>query len=277
MNISSQRGSAIIMLFVAVALFGMISYAFLQGSRGNTNMIMSEKNKATATASADCSNAVNMATRRLNARGCEATQISSDVTGAVGTGPADGSCSIYHPNGGGVKACSNAGTCSIAQLNALSIGQNCSGIVYAGISPDGSKRMYTTSSDAGDMSWGINTIWDFSATGATSATSGFSNTPIIVPADANPNMAGIQPHPAAITCNDLVYGGYSDWYLPAEDELNVLYTNKSAIGGFGPQLYWSSTEDPSPVGARNIRFSNGDVGASSKYEAQGVRCVRRAQ
>lgn len=37
-------------------------------------------------------------------------------------------------------------------------------------------------------------------------------------------------------------GGYTDWYLPSKDELNKLYLNKTAIGGFADNYYWSSTE-----------------------------------
>jgi hypothetical protein len=37
-------------------------------------------------------------------------------------------------------------------------------------------------------------------------------------------------------------GGYTDWYLPSKDELNKLYLNGTAIGGFANGLYWSSTE-----------------------------------
>jgi len=41
------------------------------------------------------------------------------------------------------------------------------------------------------------------------------------------------------TTND----GYTDWYLPSKDELNKLYTNQTAIGGFDYNYtYWSSTE-----------------------------------
>ena len=32
------------------------------------------------------------------------------------------------------------------------------------------------------------------------------------------------------------------WHLPTKDELNVLYQNKDAIGGFANYNYWSSTE-----------------------------------
>jgi hypothetical protein len=47
---------------------------------------------------------------------------------------------------------------------------------------------------------------------------------------------------AAKLCVDLVLGGYSDWYLPSKDELNKLYINRAAIGGFANGYYWSSTE-----------------------------------
>jgi hypothetical protein len=47
---------------------------------------------------------------------------------------------------------------------------------------------------------------------------------------------------AARLCGDLTEGGYSDWYLPSKDELNQLYINRVAIGGFSDNGYWSSTE-----------------------------------
>lgn len=49
---------------------------------------------------------------------------------------------------------------------------------------------------------------------------------------------------AARLCGDLVQAGYTDWYLPSKDELNKLFLNREAIGGFtsGKENYWSSSE-----------------------------------
>ena len=48
---------------------------------------------------------------------------------------------------------------------------------------------------------------------------------------------------AAQLCNDLTEGGYTDWFLPSKDELNKLFLNRLAIGGFAaPYSYWSSSE-----------------------------------
>ena len=47
---------------------------------------------------------------------------------------------------------------------------------------------------------------------------------------------------AAKVANDLVLGGQSDWFLPSIDELNEMYIQRTAIGGFSTVYYWSSSE-----------------------------------
>jgi hypothetical protein len=86
-------------------------------------------------------------------------------------------------------------------------------------------------------------------------------------------------HPAQLYCWDLVAHGYDDWYLPASNELNVLYSNRAAIGNFDTgafslSWYWSSTEQSADF-ANDRRFFNGSTGVVEKGTLRRVRCVRR--
>ena len=47
---------------------------------------------------------------------------------------------------------------------------------------------------------------------------------------------------AADLCANYRGGNYGDWYLPSKYELNLLYLQKTVVGGFSPHNYWSSTE-----------------------------------
>ena len=60
---------------------------------------------------------------------------------------------------------------------------------------------------------------DSATTGADSVIDGPQNTADIV-ADGNSTV-----YPAGHFCNDLVIGGYTDWYMPAQNELEVCYYN----------------------------------------------------
>ena len=70
---------------------------------------------------------------------------------------------------------------------------------------------------------------------STALGSGSYNTNVIVANYGSGNYA-------AKLCSDLVLNGYSDWYLPSKDELNKLFLNQIAIGGFSNSAYWSSNE-----------------------------------
>ena len=74
-------------------------------------------------------------------------------------------------------------------------------------------------------------------------------------------------------CKELKENGYNDWYLPSKEELNQLYLNRSAVGGFASGVYWSSTE----VSANNAwsqHFGNGNQIDYSKDVEWRVRPVR---
>ena len=144
--------------------------------------------------------------------------------------------------------------------------------------------------------------------GADSVIDGPQNTADIV-ADGDSTV-----YPAAHFCNDLTIGGFSDWYLPAQNELEVCYynlkpttesnnissgTNTNAVPSRGSNytagdpaqtaatnfkdtgtedftgsFYWSSTE----VDATRARSQRFDTGAQADYNKANytrVRAIRR--
>jgi hypothetical protein len=83
--------------------------------------------------------------------------------------------------------------------------------------------------------------------------------------------------PGAISyCDGLNFGGHTDWYLPAKDQLNsVLYANKSAIGGFWATPYWSATEYSSTDAWSQMFGSSFYQGHGNKVKTGlMVRCIR---
>jgi hypothetical protein len=194
----------------------------------------------------------------------------------------------------------------------ITVGQTCpDGTIYAGFSPDGNVPMYTTPCDAGQYwngssctacgsglwsgsgtscsttyasnnypAWNNGTT-NWTVTGYTSATTGKANTAgLEALADAG------APYKAADYCYNLPAFSHSDWYLPAQNELNVMYGNETAlqhfdttdgstpVGGAYPGLYWTSTENVNDY-AWYQRFSDGNQFSTSKYILLSVRCVRR--
>jgi hypothetical protein len=85
-------------------------------------------------------------------------------------------------------------------------------------------------------------------------------------------MAGTA-HPAAQRARNATYGGYTDWFLPSKDELNLMYGQKGVIGGFASVLYWSSSEYGSNY-AWSQYFGNGYQDYYGKADTRRVRVVR---
>lgn len=80
---------------------------------------------------------------------------------------------------------------------------------------------------------------------------------------------------AADICANLVLGGYSDWFLPSKDELNLMYVNlkTQSLGGFGTANYWSSSEDRNTY-ALYQAFHDGYQSYNNKNNIYYVRAVR---
>jgi len=84
-------------------------------------------------------------------------------------------------------------------------------------------------------------------------------------------------HPAGNWTATRSIGGFSDWYLPARDELDQLYTNcgSSPAGeGFVSDFYWSSTETTA-LNACIEDLQNGDILFGNKCSIYPVRAIRR--
>jgi hypothetical protein len=66
---------------------------------------------------------------------------------------------------------------------------------------------------------------------------------------------------------------YGDWFLPAKGELNQMYVNRVAIGGFSPFYYWSSSE-VNATSAWSHGFNGGGPQHGTKFNTDFVRPVR---
>jgi len=88
--------------------------------------------------------------------------------------------------------------------------------------------------------WSTEPYWDSVPGTDTAIGTGSANTDAII---AQKGSGSTYAAGLARACTD---GGYTDWYLPSNDELDKLYLNRVAIGGFDTttsSVYWSSSED----------------------------------
>lgn len=135
------------------------------------------------------------------------------------------------------------------------------GAIYMGII--GGNRVYVAPADEPTtFAWG-----PWGTTNADSHTDGLANTSWLA--------AQGTPYPAALACATKIPEG--TWYLPAQDELNLLWRNVAYIPNFiGGTIYnWSSTQGASTSNAQAQRLDNGTAGSLTRSNQARVRCVRR--
>ncbi len=78
---------------------------------------------------------------------------------------------------------------------------------------------------------------------------------------------------AAKICSNLVLNNFDDWCLPSQNELQKLYDNRNAIGGFTTTYYWSSTGSGTS-NARATSFFSGLTSGMTKNNTYGIRAIR---
>ena len=142
-----------------------------------------------------------------------------------------------------------------------------------------------------------------------------AGTSSVIDGPTNSSNMNNATHPAAQFCEGLSIGGFSDWYMPAKNELEVCYynlkpttaanntssgTNTNAVPSRGSNYtsgtpaqtsatdfkntgtedftttnYWSSTENLAPSAWRQTFGDGGQGGNSYKENVFYVRAVRR--
>ena len=119
-----------------------------------------------------------------------------------------------------------------------------------------------------ETSWATGANVSAAVTGAdgTAIGTGAANTLDIVAQSGNEAATS-----AAVYCDSLSYGGFTDWFLPSKDELNQMHLNKTAIG-VSLGYYWSSSE--SGVLAWYQYFNNGTQFTGAKADPAKVIPVR---
>jgi hypothetical protein len=114
------------------------------------------------------------------------------------------------------------------------------GTIFAGTSPDTGKAMYVTPADA-PLTYTFN--------------------------QAQKYAAKLDAH------------GHKDWRAPTKGELNVLFQNRAAIGGFNVTgsnpagWYWSASPNSNDGGWAQ-RFSDGNQSYYFRLNVSSLRCVR---
>jgi len=114
-------------------------------------------------------------------------------------------------------------------------------------------------------------ITDVEGAYGTEIGTGLTNTYAII-AQNDPTSTGLITYAAGLA-HAYNGGGYSDWYLPSKDELNKLYLNRVAIGGFVAIHYWSSSAYDSDDAYLQF-FDHGLQGANYKNNSYNIRPVR---
>lgn len=127
---------------------------------------------------------------------------------------------------------------------AHTIGESYGGGIVFYVYDNGQHGLIAATADqSAGMQW-YNGTSRYTGTTGDGLNAGTMNTAMVVATQMADNQTG---NFAAKLCADysVTVGGmtYGDWYLPSKYELNLLYLQKTVVGGFANSSYWSSSED----------------------------------
>lgn len=107
-KINSQSGSALIYIFIGIALFSALIFIISRGSNQNTSQLTEQKGKISAVSIIDYSRSLEGAVQKLISNGCSENEISFDVppytANPNSNAPSDKHCHVFHSNGGKLNA-----------------------------------------------------------------------------------------------------------------------------------------------------------------------------
>jgi len=128
----------------------------------------------------------------------------------------------------------------VGTTDTLAIGDSYQGGLIFWLDATGQHGLIAATTEQGMMQW-YNGTYRYTGTTGDGLYAGSMNTALIVAAQMADNQSG---NFAAKVCADysVTVGGvtYGDWYLPSKYELNLLYLQKTVVGGIIGG--WSSTE-----------------------------------
>jgi hypothetical protein len=155
----------------------------------------------------------------------------------------------------------------------LAIGQSYGGGIIFWLDASGQHGLIASTADQSTAIQWYNGTYRYTGTTGDGLYAGEMNTTMIVATQMADNQTGSF---AAKICADysVTVDGvtYGDWYLPSKYELNLLFLQKDAVGGFASAYYWSSTEFNDNTAF--IQFFNGGYQIhSSKITTYSVRAI----
>ncbi|MCF8450687.1 MAG: DUF1566 domain-containing protein [Taibaiella sp.] len=154
------------------------------------------------------------------------TGLYNDYTYHIRTYATNASGTVYGPNQ----------TFTSSTSSSLTLGQSYAGGIIFYLDGTGEHGLVCAPTDQSTGApWGC--AGTLIGASGTAIGTGQSNTAAIL---ANCTTSGI----AAKICDDLVLGGYNDWFLPSKNELYIIYNNIKlmSLGDFTGGLYTSSSE-----------------------------------